>query len=101
MSMNTREMPDRFDGWLEAELQRQLSAAMPVNLRPAQARYQALAAGNSGGLVRVTKLKGAVAVAAGALAIGAAGAYAANTVTVQNPQTFTLGSGSNSLKLVT
>ncbi len=98
--MKTSELPDRFDGWLESELHRGLSSITPVNLRPGQARYQALAMSKGGGVFRLTKLKVAVAVAAGALAIGAAGAYAANTVTVQNPQSFTIGS-TNKLTLVT
>jgi len=100
MTMNTNQMPDHFDGWLERELKQQLSAITPINFRPGQARYQSLATSNGGGLFRLTKLKLAVAVAAGALAVGAAGAYAANTVTVQNPQSFTFGSGANTLTLV-
>lgn len=55
-------------------------------------------------MFRVTsKVKIAAGLAAGALTLGAAGAYAAtanNTITVNNPTPFTLGSGSNQLKLV-
>ena len=51
-----------------------------------------------------TKAKIAAGIAAGALTLGAAGAYAAananNTITVQNPQPITLGSGTNSLNLI-
>jgi hypothetical protein len=100
--MSAETIPDQFDGWLQRELQQRLSAVTPANLRPAQARYQALALSTTGGPFRLTKLKVSVAVAAGALAIGAAGAYAANTVTVQDPtsKSFTLGSGSNALNLI-
>lgn len=55
-------------------------------------------------MIRITsKVKIASGIAAGALALGAAGAYAANannTITVTNPKTITLGSGSNQLTLV-
>ena len=50
-----------------------------------------------------TKVKIAAGIAAGALTLGAAGAYAAtanNTITVTNPTPITLGSGSNQLKLI-
>jgi hypothetical protein len=50
-----------------------------------------------------TKVKIAAGLAAGALSLGAAGAYAAtanNTITVENPAPFTLGSGSNELTLI-
>ena len=49
------------------------------------------------------KVKIAAGIAAGALTLGAAGAYAAtanNTITVNNPTPVTLGSGSNQLKLI-
>ena len=55
-------------------------------------------------MVRITaKVKIAAGIAAGALTLGAAGAYAAtanNTLTVKNPTPVTLGSGSNQLKLI-
>ena len=55
-------------------------------------------------MIRITsKVKIAAGLAAGALTLGAAGAYAAtanNTITVNNPTPFTLGSGSDSLNLV-
>src|SRR5437899_8845884 len=55
-------------------------------------------------MVRITaKLKIAAGLAAGALTLGAAGAYAAtanNTITVDNPTSFTLGTGDNPLTLV-
>src|SRR5438128_11743118 len=56
-------------------------------------------------MVRITaKLKIAAGLAAGALTLGAAGAYAAananNTITVDNPTSFTLGTGDNQLTLV-
>lgn len=50
-----------------------------------------------------TKAKIAAGIAAGALTLGAAGAYAANansTITVTDPKPLTLGSGSNQLNLV-
>jgi hypothetical protein len=50
-----------------------------------------------------TKVKIAAGVAAGVLTLGAAGAYAANansTITVTDPKTITLGSGSNQLTLI-
>src|SRR5207245_1074247 len=49
------------------------------------------------------KVKIAAGLAAGALTLGAAGAYAAtanNTITVDNPTSFTLGTGDNPLTLV-
>jgi hypothetical protein len=55
-------------------------------------------------MMRITsKVKIAAGLAAGALTLGAAGAYAAtakNTITVQNPAPFTLGTGSNQLTLI-
>jgi hypothetical protein len=55
-------------------------------------------------MIRITsKVKIAAGLAAGALTLGAAGAYAAtanNTITVNNPTPFTLGSGSDSLNLI-
>src|SRR5919201_2965857 len=55
-------------------------------------------------MIRISaKLKIAAGVAAGALTLGAAGAYAAtanNTITVTDPTTFSLGSGSDQLNLV-
>src|SRR5438132_13409825 len=56
-------------------------------------------------MVRITaKLKIAAGLAAGALTLGGAGAYAAananNTITVDNPTSFTLGTGDNQLTLV-
>src|SRR5947199_5043866 len=55
-------------------------------------------------MVRITaKLKIAAGLAAGALTLGAAGAYAAtanSTITVDNPTSFTLGTGDNPLTLV-
>jgi len=56
-------------------------------------------------MIRITaKLKIAAGLAAGALTLGAAGAYAAananNTITVDNPTSFTLGTGDNQLTLV-
>src|SRR5438128_10581500 len=56
-------------------------------------------------MVRSTaKLKIAAGLAAGALTLGAAGAYAAananNTITVDNLTSFTLGTGDNQLTLV-
>jgi hypothetical protein len=100
MSNGRLDMPERFERWLEWELQRRLSAIEPTSPRPAQARYQAVVLNRRHGMFRMTKLKLAVAIATGALALGAAGAYAAGTVTVQNPQSFKLGSGSNVLTLV-
>jgi hypothetical protein len=51
-----------------------------------------------------TKAKIAAGIAAGALTLGAAGAYAAanagNTITVQNPTPITLGTGTNKLNLI-
>src|SRR5207248_2424601 len=56
-------------------------------------------------MFRITaKLKIAAGLAAGALTLGGAGAYAAananNTITVDNPTSFTLGTGDNQLTLV-
>jgi hypothetical protein len=55
-------------------------------------------------MIRITsKVKIAAGLAAGALTLGAAGAYAAtanNTITVNNPTPFTLGSGTDTLSLV-
>src|SRR5436309_3377604 len=56
-------------------------------------------------MFRITaKLKIAAGLAAGALTLGAAGAYAAananNTITVDNPTSFTLGTGDNQLTLI-
>lgn len=55
-------------------------------------------------MIRITsKVKIAAGLAAGALTLGAAGAYAAtanNTITVENPAPFTLGTGSNQLTLI-
>ena len=56
-------------------------------------------------MIRVTaKIKIAAGLAAGALTLGGAGAYAAanahNTITVDNPTSFTLGTGDNQLTLV-
>jgi hypothetical protein len=50
-----------------------------------------------------SKVKIAAGIAAGLLSVGAAGAYAANansTITVENPKAVTLGSGSNTLSLI-
>lgn len=54
-------------------------------------------------MIRMTaKIKLAAGLAAGALTLGAAGAYAAanNPITVDPTKSFTLGSGTNTLKLV-
>src|SRR5256884_6503322 len=56
-------------------------------------------------MFRITaKLEIAAGLAAGALTLGGAGAYAAananNTITVDNPTSFTLGTGDNQLTLV-
>lgn len=55
-------------------------------------------------MIRITsKVKIAAGLAAGALMLGAAGAYAAtanNTITVNDPTPFTLGTGSNQLTLI-
>src|SRR5256884_5349600 len=56
-------------------------------------------------MFRITaKLKIAAGLAAGALTLGGAGAYAAananNAITVDNPTSFTLGTGDNQLTLV-
>jgi len=51
-------------------------------------------------MFRITKIKVATAVATGAVALSAAGASAAGTVSVQNPQSFVVGTGSNQLTLI-